>query len=714
MRSTESGVAGTVAGLILVTRSLAGGAGENAILIIDPSDPVSMWVGNHYKAARQIPDANVLYMRPGATDYQAFQDVNLAALAGSVASRRLSDHADFIVVAPTAEFFVSAPGYFTDSCFPINRFSLSSAYSSAFITADINARNNTQSYANRYWSTANSAVGFDSNTTWLSGAASTQPTARRYYIGGLIGYTGVRGNTAAELISMIDRTVAIEGTRPAGTIFLMNNTDDPARNVRASQFNAVLNTITTNLDRQAEIVQGKIPWGRNDVLGVVSGWPDTQLLESNITILPGAYCEHLTSWACTFDIADQVKASAWITKGASGSAGAVEEPCNYPSKFNHSRFHVYYLQGQTMAEAYFRSLQSFPLQNLLIGDVLARPFAFIPMVADPNLPVAPVSGTISIPAQATTAASRVTIAGLDLLVDGVFHSTVANNGTFSLNTSGLDDGWHEIRLVAFDSTLNRVTGRFVGSIVTNNHGHTAGLTGPGGSPDLGTTLTFASAGSGASVLESQLLHNGRVIASRVGAGPMSVMGSTLGAGASTVLARVLFANGKSAWSAPVAVTVSPNSGTPAPRTPTAFSYTKKASAGDTVIVELPAVFNEAPGTAAFALTAAPSRSALVGGSGPYRVLRPNSAAITHDVIEFTVTTASGTSAPARVSIEYGPHCPSDFNFDGFVDGFDYDDFVQCFEGGPCPPLQTADFNADGFADGFDYDTFVESFELGCS
>lgn len=714
MRRNEVCVAGMVAGMVVASAAFAGGSGDNAILIIDPADPVSMWIGNHYKAARQIPDTNVLYMRPGAADYQAFQDINLAALAGTTASRRLNDHADYIVIASTAEFFVPAPGYFSDACSPITRFSLTSAYASAFITADVNARNNNQSYSNRYWSTANSAVAFDSNTTWLSGASSTQSGARRYYIGGLVGYTGVRGNTPAEIIAMIDRTVAVEGIKPVGTIYLMNNTDDPARNVRASQFNAVLNTITTSLDRQAQIVQGKIPWGQTDVVGVVSGWPETQLIESNIAIIPGAFCDHLTSWACAFDIADQVKATAWITKGASGSEGTVEEPCNYPTKFNHSRFHVYYLQGQTMAEAYFRSLQGFPTQNLLIGDVLARPFATIPVVANPNLPAGPISGTLTIPASATTAASRVTIAGLDLHVDGVYHSSTTNNGSFTLNTTSLDDGWHEIRLIAFDNTLNKVTGRFVGSILVNNHGHGATLTGPTGSPDLGTALTFTASSTGPSVLETQLVHNGRVVAAKSGTGPMTILGSTLGAGESTLRARLLFADGASAWSAPVMVNVSAAAGSPAPRSPIGFSYTKTATPGDVVVVELPALFIETPGAAAFTLTTPPAHSTIVGGSGPYRIIRPNSAAVKHDVIEFTTTTASGTSVPARVHINFGPHCPSDFNFDGFVDGFDYDDFVQCFEGGACPPLQTADFNSDGFADGFDYDAFVESFELGCS
>jgi hypothetical protein len=58
-------------------------------------------------------------------------------------------------------------------------------------------------------------------------------------------------------------------------------------------------------------------------------------------------------------------------------------------------------------------------------------------------------------------------------------------------------------------------------------------------------------------------------------------------------------------------------------------------------------------------------------------------------------------------------CPADFNGDGFLDFFDYDDYVRCFELGQCPPGRTGDFNGDGFADFFDYDAFVEAFESGC-
>jgi subtilisin family serine protease len=58
-------------------------------------------------------------------------------------------------------------------------------------------------------------------------------------------------------------------------------------------------------------------------------------------------------------------------------------------------------------------------------------------------------------------------------------------------------------------------------------------------------------------------------------------------------------------------------------------------------------------------------------------------------------------------------CAADFNADGFVDFFDFDDFVACFDGSQCPLGQNDDFNTDGFADFFDFDDFVTAFGAGC-
>ena len=73
--------------------------------------------------------------------------------------------------------------------------------------------------------------------------------------------------------------------------------------------------------------------------------------------------------------------------------------------------------------------------------------------------------------------------------------------------------------------------------------------------------------------------------------------------------------------------------------------------------------------------------------------------------------ADGCAYDLSASLE--PACPTDFNADGFLDFFDYADFVACFEGVGCSDGLAADFNADGFVDFFDYGDFVAAFEAGC-
>jgi len=78
-----------------------------------------------------------------------------------------------------------------------------------------------------------------------------------------------------------------------------------------------------------------------------------------------------------------------------------------------------------------------------------------------------------------------------------------------------------------------------------------------------------------------------------------------------------------------------------------------------------------------------------------------------------VGSIAGTGGTGTLNLDCQAYCPGDFNRDGFVDGFDYDDFVTCFETNVCPSGRTADFNNDGFVDGFDYDDYISAFEGAC-
>lgn len=58
-------------------------------------------------------------------------------------------------------------------------------------------------------------------------------------------------------------------------------------------------------------------------------------------------------------------------------------------------------------------------------------------------------------------------------------------------------------------------------------------------------------------------------------------------------------------------------------------------------------------------------------------------------------------------------CPADVNFDGFVNGNDYDIFANWYENCRALGYCEADVNGDGFANADDFDLFVSWFEQGC-
>jgi hypothetical protein len=75
----------------------------------------------------------------------------------------------------------------------------------------------------------------------------------------------------------------------------------------------------------------------------------------------------------------------------------------------------------------------------------------------------------------------------------------------------------------------------------------------------------------------------------------------------------------------------------------------------------------------------------------------------------TADTGLGVSPITDMGAREFVDCPADFNEDGFLDFFDYDDFVKAFETGDI----VADYNEDQFLDFFDYDAYIEAFEAGC-
>ena len=177
------------------------------------------------------------------------------------------------------------------------------------------------------------------------------------------------GSSVAEAKAMIDRGVAADSSFPTGTAYLLS-TSDRARNARASRYG-----LATALDVPVRVrrVDGDALRDRQDVLFYFTGLTNVAGLET-LHFLPGAIADHLTSTGGVLDGRDQMSVLRWLEAGATGSYGAVIEPCNFPSKFPQPAVVIArYARGETLIEAYWKSV-AWPGQGVFVGEPLAAPF----------------------------------------------------------------------------------------------------------------------------------------------------------------------------------------------------------------------------------------------------------------------------------------------------------------------------------------------------
>lgn len=113
---------------------------------------------------------------------------------------------------------------------------------------------------------------------------------------------------------------------------------------------------------------------KKDVMFYITGLMQVPYLDT-LNFVPGAIADHLTSFGGALDQGgNQMKATAWLEAGATGSYGTVTEPCNHWQKFPNPEVLVkHYLAGNTLVEAYWKSVY-WPAQGLFVGEPLAAPF----------------------------------------------------------------------------------------------------------------------------------------------------------------------------------------------------------------------------------------------------------------------------------------------------------------------------------------------------
>ncbi len=112
---------------------------------------------------------------------------------------------------------------------------------------------------------------------------------------------------------------------------------------------------------------------KKDIMFYFTGVKFVKNLET-LNFLPGAIADHLTSRGGVLYNQSQMSSLKWLEAGATGSYGSVSEPCNFWQKFPNPEVLISnYLQGQTLVEAYWKSVY-WPHQGLFLGEPLAAPY----------------------------------------------------------------------------------------------------------------------------------------------------------------------------------------------------------------------------------------------------------------------------------------------------------------------------------------------------
>jgi uncharacterized protein (TIGR03790 family) len=264
----------------------------------------------------------------------------------------------------------------------------------------------------------------------------------------MLGYTGERGNSKNTVLLRLQTSVAADGTMPLGNVFFVTGADVRAK-CREWQYPKVVNELR-NLNIMA-FVTNSFPAGEQKIIGLMCGSAVVDPIQGGNTYLPGCMADHLTSAAAIFGGSDQTKLTAWIEAGVTASAGTVIEPFSIWTKFPCARFFTHYAHGCTMIESFYQSIRC-PLQILLVGDPLVKPWAQKGEISIAGLEKEVISGIIKVSAE-VQGIQKNNYRKFMLLLDG---KVVGNDRIVEINTKGLNEGEHTLMAVAYTRGIARL------------------------------------------------------------------------------------------------------------------------------------------------------------------------------------------------------------------------------------------------------------------
>ena len=482
------------------TFAWAGGGPESLLLVVNPQSEASLTIANHYAQLRAIPPDNLIYLpwdpKSQTTDIETFRRKILLPVLQTINSRRLANQIDYVVYSsdyPTAIALDSDIRKLQEAMqqsgspagkaeakpeWPKQLTPIGSLNSLTYLWQAVMAGHpvDPQLHDNYYVRLPIPeqpdvpSVGFRGNRLYNPKGEVVAAEGQRYFLSTMLGVTAGRGNSLQEVIEYLKRSAAADGTHPKGTIYFVRNGDIRSK-VRHDLFPIAVEQLT-KLGVDAKILEGTVPLNRNDVQGVVMGTSNFDWKASGSTILPGAICEHFTSYGGAMNAgAEQTPLTEFLRYGAAGASGTVTEPYAILQKFPLPLIQVHYARGCTLAEAFYQSVAG-PYQLLIVGDPLCRPWAMIPKVSVTGIePGAVVRGNLTLKPTAAVADGK-PVSTFGLVVDGLRVAECKPGETLAFDTTKLADGFHELRVVAVGSEPIESQGRQIIPVRLENHGRT--------------------------------------------------------------------------------------------------------------------------------------------------------------------------------------------------------------------------------------------------
>ena len=473
----------------------AGGGPENVFVVVNTESSDSLTAANAFIALRRVPPNNVLAMAwdgpNDAVPIRVFRERILRPILTTIDARGLAPQIDCIAYSCGFPWRVDFSDDLLESHAGLDKHPAGSLTGMTFLYAATleppvgGIPPWLSRHANRYAppASADDAIvprtrGFRAARGWGSDGEPITSGGSHHVLAVMLGVTGGRGNSIDEIVTSLEAATAVDGKRPAGTIYFLENRDIRTT-TRSAGFRPAATAIRAAGGR-AEIVMGTLPHEKPDVAGLMTGTAEFDWVSSGSTLVPGAICDNLTSFGGVLSPgASQTPFSEFIRAGAAGSSGTVIEPYALAEKFPAPSLHVHYVRGACLAEAFYRSLRS-PYQLLVVGDPLCQPWAKIPSVdvaVTANTPAAepvdvamPLAGTITLAPRGTPKGFS-PIGCYELFVDGLRIASCREGDRLPLDTTLFSDGHHEVRVVAVESSPIETQGRWVKDVAFANHGH---------------------------------------------------------------------------------------------------------------------------------------------------------------------------------------------------------------------------------------------------